>query len=58
MGGVAGGRYKAVKRDGVWIVRAPDGRAVTTYGSENGDHKKARHEADRLNEKLRAVDEK
>jgi hypothetical protein len=28
VGGVAGGRYKAILRGGKWRVRAPDGRLV------------------------------
>lgn len=58
MGGVAGGHYAAIKRGPNWVVRAPDGRIVETFGPSDSDHKKARQAATRLTQKLRAIDQK
>lgn len=54
--GVADGRYTAIVRLHHWIVRAPDGTEVKQFGMGAKAESDARKLADRLNEKLRAVD--
>jgi len=53
---VAGGRYRVRWRDGQWVVRAPDGRTVQTFGVTDDGHAQAAVWANRANEKLRTVD--
>lgn len=56
--GATDGRYAVVKRGGKWIARAPDGKAVQTFGSTDENRRSAQQWVDRANEKLRAIDDK
>jgi hypothetical protein len=55
---LASGRYTVTWRDNQWVVRAPDGKTHSKYGDTRDDHARAGVMAERLNQKLRAADQR
>jgi len=55
---LAQGRYTVTWRERQWVVRTPEGRTLERFGTDDDSHAKASVRAERLNQKLRGLEQR